>query len=317
MDLAYCFHTSGSTGKPKGVQIHHQALVNFLWAMRELLEFSANDVTLQITPLTFDISGLEIYLPLTCGGHTVVASREDAISGERLAALIRQAGVTVFQATPATWRLLRAAEQDVRCRIALCGGEAIDPSLTRFVRQVGAAAFNVYGPTETTIWSCAKRLLSDGETAIGRPIGNTLVYILDEDRQPVPPGVSGEIFLGGAGVSKGYLNRPELTAQRFIPDPFRADGGLLYATGDLGRYRPDGDIEYLGRSDFQVKVRGFRVELGEIEGALSSASAVQEAAVVAHEDTSGEKQLVAYVVPSKGSSVSVPMLRAHLRRHLP
>jgi amino acid adenylation domain-containing protein len=299
-NLAYVIYTSGSTGKPKGVQIPHGAVVNFLHAMRQHPGLTNQDTLLAVTTLSFDIAALELYLPLSVGARVVMVSREVAADGVQLLEELTTAGATVMQATPATWRLLlEAGWQGSKQLKILCGGETLPREVANQLRERGGSLWNLYGPTETTIWSTLSRIDSaPGPVPIGRPIANTQIYILDRHLHPVPIGVAGELYIGGAGMARGYLNRPALTAEKFIPHPFSDEpGARLYKTGDLARYRPDGSIEYLGRLDQQVKVRGFRIELGEIEIALSHHPAVQQAVVLAREDTPSDKWLVAYIVP--------------------
>nr|VFK17518.1 MAG: HAD-superfamily phosphatase, subfamily IIIC/FkbH-like domain-containing protein/amino acid adenylation domain-containing protein [Candidatus Kentron sp. LPFa] len=301
-NLAYVIYTSGSTGKPKGVMIEHSNVINFLCSMRRKPRFSNRDILLSVTTLSFDISGLELFLPIIFGGRLVVTGKTDAKDGGALTLLLDKHRVTFLQATPATWRLLEA-EKWRHCSFlkALCGGEALPGDLADSLSRNVSALWNMYGPTETTIWSLIKRIRSEEAVTIGRPIANTRIYILDAGLHPLPIGIPGELHIGGAGLARGYLNRPELTAEKFIPNPFSDDpDSRLYKTGDLCRYLPDGNIEYLGRMDNQVKIRGFRMELGEIEAALTQHPDVQEAVVVAREDKSledepGEKRLVAFV----------------------
>jgi surfactin family lipopeptide synthetase A len=314
--LAYVIYTSGSTGKPKGVQVPHRALVNFLTAMRDKPGFGADDVLLGVTTLSFDIAGLELYLPLLCGGRLVVASAEAVADPRALASLIEQHEVTVMQATPTTWRMLVDSGWTGRPGLrALCGGEALPPALAEALLARDVELWNLYGPTETTIWSTVTRIEAGDAVSIGRPIANTSVYVLDPQHQPVPVGVFGELYIGGDGLAQGYLRRPELTAERFIAHPF-ADRGRLYKTGDRVRYRADGALEYHGRLDFQVKVRGFRIELGEIEAALARNPSVRAAVAAAHERSSGESELVGYVVAA-GSRGSSAQLRRELAETLP
>jgi amino acid adenylation domain-containing protein len=323
--LAYVIYTSGSTGNPKGVMVAHRGVVNLLLSMRQMTRFSAADRLLAITTLAFDIAGLELYLPLICGGCVVLADRTAVMEPTRLAALIESQRVTALQATPATWRmLLDSGWGGLRSLKALCGGEALPTQLATELQTRVGSLWNVYGPTETTIWSTAHRVDTAGAEAavqpIGLPIANTVVYLLDEDRQIVPGGEMGEIYVGGDGVARGYLNRPELTAERFTPNPFNTNSASrLYKTGDLGRRRQDGALEYLGRSDHQVKLRGYRIELGEIEAQLLRNPRLKEAVVLAREDSPGDLRLVAYVVPSRGgaSEQLVADLRESLRLTLP
>jgi amino acid adenylation domain-containing protein len=318
-NAAYVIYTSGSTGRPKGVQISHGALANFLASMAERLGIGARDVLLSVTSLSFDIAGLELYLPLTGGGRIVLASREEAADGQRLQELT--AGATVLQATPATWRLLLDSRwQGGEGLKALCGGEALSPSLASSLLERVGALWNCYGPTETTIWSTVEEVVQiAGAVAIGRPIANTEAYVLDRRGAPVPLGAPGELVLGGAGVARGYLGRPDLTAERFVPNPFGAPGSRMYRTGDLVRYRADGALGFLGRIDHQVKLRGFRVELGEVEAVLASHPAVRASAVVALADRREDLRLVAYVVVNAEASVpgTPAELRAFLKKALP
>ena len=315
--LAYTIYTSGSTGKPKGVQIEHRAVVNFLASMAQRPGLTAQDTLVAVTTICFDIAGLELYLPLMVGARVVVASREIAASGPGLAQLLQDTNATVMQATPATWYLLLAAGwQGSPGLKVLCGGEALPQALAdQLLTKVGSV-WNMYGPTEATIWSTVYdvRPSASGGTketpaSIGRPIANTQLYILDAQLQPVPIGVAGELHIGGDGLARGYRNRPEMTQERFIANPFEEhskfqvpSSGRLYKTGDLARYLPDGNVEFLGRIDHQVKIRGFRIELGEIESTLNRHPGVGQSVVVARDDQTdgrkgGGKRLVAYIVP--------------------
>ncbi|CAG1019157.1 partial arthrofactin-type cyclic lipopeptide synthetase C, partial [Burkholderiaceae bacterium] len=298
-DLAYVIYTSGSTGEPKGVTVTHRGVVNLLWAMREVLQPRPADRMLALTTIAFDIAALELFLPLVCGAGMLLLDREAAADPRQLAQQIDDGGVTLMQATPATWRmLLDAGWQGEPSLKALSGGEALDGELARRLAARVAALWNVYGPTETTIWSTFERVAADAparpHVPIGRPIANTQVYLLDARRQPVPVGVAGELFIGGDGVAPGYWQREALNAERFAPDPFAGHAGArMYRTGDLARWLPDGRIEFLGRNDFQVKLRGFRIELGEIEARLMQCEGVAQAVVVAQGE-GHDKRLVAY-----------------------
>ncbi|HET8533208.1 MAG TPA: non-ribosomal peptide synthetase, partial [Methylomirabilota bacterium] len=318
-DLAYVIYTSGSTGRPKGVQIAHRSLVNLLTAFRGIMAAGPPDVLVAVTTLSFDIAGLELFLPLVTGGRVVIASRDVAADPAKLMGLLSDAGATIVQATPATWRMLiEAGWQSAPGMRVLCGGEALPADLAARLQATGADVWNVYGPTETTIWSTAHRVSeTGGSVPIGRPIANTRTYVLDRAGEPVPIGVPGELYIGGAGVARGYLARPELTAERFVADRFGDDpAGSLYRTGDVVRYRPDGVIEFLGRVDHQVKVRGFRIELGEIEAVLARHPAVADAVVTAREDRPGDRYLAAYLRPV-GSAPTVAELRGFLKEYLP
>ncbi len=317
---AYIIYTSGSTGKPKGVVIPHRAVVNFMRSMAREPGLTADDVILAVTTLSFDIAGLELFLPLTVGARIEIASREVALDATRLGPLIRESGATVMQATPATWRMLIESgwRGSPELRI-LCGGEALSRDLANELLECSGQLYNMYGPTETTIWSTVERIENvEGPILIGRPIDNTRIYILDCSLNPVPVGVSGELWIGGMGLARGYLHRPELTAERFLQDPFSNEpGARMYRTGDLARYRADGRIECLGRLDGQVKIRGHRIELGEIEISLRGQPGIREASVIAREDIPGDKRLVAYVVPESGRDPDFDILRASLKETLP
>jgi amino acid adenylation domain-containing protein len=334
-NLAYTIYTSGSTGRPKGVQIPHHAVVNFLHSMRQKLDLREMDVVLSVTTLSFDIAGLELFLPLVVGGRVELASRAVAADGAQLMKELSTSGATAMQATPATWRLLLGAGWQAGERLkALCGGERMSRGLADQLLTQGIVLWNLYGPTETTIWSSAYKVEAvDGPVSIGRPIDNTQICLLDSHLQPVPVGVPGELYIGGDGLARGYLNHPDLTSERFIPNPYpllsmeggQRRGQRLYRTGDLARYLPDGNIEFLGRIDHQVKVRGFRIELGEIEAMLSQHPQVRETVVVAREDGAGpaltalgvDKRLVAYVVASDGCDPTVNEMRRFLQEKLP
>jgi amino acid adenylation domain-containing protein len=302
--LAYVMYTSGSTGEPKGVMNLHRGVVNLLWAMRGTVGLEATDRLLAVTTPAFDISVLELFLPLLAGARVEILARTVSSDPVLLPHAIGGGEGTVMQATPATWRLLIDGgwEGGAGLRV-LCGGEALPTELAAGLRERAAALWNVYGPTETTIWSTVKPVgpgaLEDrGHVPIGGPIANTQVYVLDGYGEPVPVWVVGELYIGGTGVARGYLHRPTLTAERFVADSFGAEpGARLYRTGDLARWRADGTLEFMGRSDFQVKVRGYRIELGEIEARLREHEAVREAVVLAREDRLGDKRLVTYVVP--------------------
>ena len=317
--LAYMIYTSGSTGKPKGVQIPHRAIVNFLTSMSREPGFAPGGKLLAVTTLSFDIAALELYLPLIVGGTVVLASRELAADGPALVAKLSSASVTMMQATPATWRmLLEAGFEKPAALTILCGGEAWPPGLSTQLLERSTHLWNMYGPTETTVWSTCHQVTGEGTLLIGRPIANTRTYVLDARLTPVPIGVTGELYIGGDGVAGGYFERPELTAEKFIPDPFRPEpGALLYKTGDLARYLPSGHLQFLRRNDNQVKVRGFRIELGEIEAVLAQHPAIRQPVVVVREDSSGDKRIVAYVVYRPDQTPTVSELRKFVRGLLP
>ena len=314
-NLAYVIYTSGSTGQPKGVEIAHSNVVNFLSAMQQSVELNQQDVLLAVTTLAFDIAALEIFLPLTIGARVVVASREVASDGVQLSDLLTNSQATVMQATPATWHILLSVSwQGSKHLKILCGGEALSRQLANQLLPHCHGLWNLYGPTETTIWSTVEQVEWDEDiVTIGRPISNTYIYILDNNLQPTPIGVPGELYIGGAGVARGYWQRPELTIQRFIINPFLFQPDQrLYKTGDLVHYRSDGKIEYIGRFDYQVKIRGFRIELAEIEAVLAKHSDVQQAVVIAKQDS-----LIAYVVSCSGRTATVSKLRDFLKQKLP
>ena len=282
--------------------------------MRERPGLGPDDVLVAVTTLSFDIAGLELYLPLVVGGRLVIAPSQTASDPRLLSALLAESSATVMQATPTTWRmLLDSGWRGAPGLRALCGGEALPVALAEELVDCGIELWNMYGPTETTIWSTVARVHTGEPLTIGRPIGNTSLYILDSRLQPLPAGVAGELHIGGDGVARGYRNRPDLTEERFLANPFGE--GRIYKTGDLARYRRDGSVEYLGRLDHQVKVRGFRIELGEIETLLARNDGVTRAVCVARDDGNGP-ELVAYIVPS-GIPVSSAHLRRYLAEHLP
>jgi amino acid adenylation domain-containing protein len=316
--LAYVLFTSGSTGRPKGVMVPHGAVANFLSSMQRAPGIAAGDTLLSVTTPTFDISVLEMFLPLVTGAHVVIAGRDEAADAGRLCATLAREGATVMQATPATWRMLLdsgwSPEPGMK---VLCGGEPLPPEMA--VALAGQAElWNLYGPTETTVWSTAERVLPGAPVTIGRPIANTRVYVLDAALGVVPPGVAGELYISGAGVARGYCGRPALSAERFLPDPFSTvPGARMYRTGDRARWRADARLECLGRTDQQVKVRGFRIEPGEVEAALEQVEGVSRAVVVARPDAGGA-YLAAYVVPAAGAPApDGAALGAALRRTLP
>ncbi|HZS20401.1 MAG TPA: amino acid adenylation domain-containing protein, partial [Pseudonocardiaceae bacterium] len=316
---AYVIYTSGSTGRPKGVVIQHAALVNFLGSMSELFSLDGTDRFLAVTTIAFDIAALEICLPLLSGAAVVLAKKEVVSTPAALVELIAESGATVMQATPSLWQaVLSTHPEGVRGLRMLVGGEALPHELAVAMRELTAGVTNLYGPTETTIWSTAA-CLDDrpGAPPIGRPIANTQAYVLDSWLALVPVGVPGELYLGGAGLARGYLHRPGLTASRFVANPFGTPGTRMYRTGDVVRWNTNGELEYLGRSDQQVKVRGFRIELGEIETVLLRYAGIAQAVVVARQNEDGYRQLVAYLVPVDPDTPVVTDLRAWLKQSLP
>jgi amino acid adenylation domain-containing protein len=341
-NLAYVIYTSGSTGNPKGVGVQHANLVNFLHAMQNAPGLQPTDRLLAVTSLSFDIAALELFLPLCIGATLILASREAALNPQQLKALIEDGGISVMQATPSTWRMLlnhgwpqptrKTTQHTTQPLKVLSGGEAMSADLAAQLLRHTPALWNLYGPTETTIWSASHQIkanvtaAADTAPAIGQPIGNTQIYLLDGNLNPVMPGIPGELHIGGDGLARGYLGRPDLTADRFVPNPYGTAGTRMYKTGDLARHLPNGDIHYLGRIDDQVKIRGFRIELGEIETALTALAAVRECVVLAREDAAGgEQRLVAYVVPCAATDLADPSaadqltaaMRAALLQSLP
>jgi len=320
-ELAYVIYTSGSTGKPKGVAIEHRAAVNFLHSMIREPGIAAGDRWLAVTTLSFDISILEIFGPLLAGATVVLATRDTATDGFALGRALEQDDINIMQATPATWRMLlqtgwRGSNEDGRALKILCGGEALDLELAGELAACGGELWNMYGPTETTIWSTCERIPANADcVTVGRPIANTRCYVLDQQHNPVPAGVAGELFIGGDGVAREYLNRAELTAEKFTADPFVA-GGRMYSTGDLARFRRDGRLEILGRADFQVKLRGFRIELGEIETAVAAINGIGQCVTMLREDNPGDQRLVAYFT-ADGAAPGHEELRTRLRERLP
>ncbi len=309
-NLAYIIYTSGSTGKPKGVEIAHHAVVNFLTSMQQKPGLTKNDTLLAVTTISFDIAALELYLPLIVGAKLVLATKQITGDGKLLSSLIDAEQVTVMQATPATWRMLLAAGWNGSPNLKiLCGGEALTNDLARQLLISGSSLWNLYGPTETTIWSTFYQVettqLETNTIPIGKPINNTQICLYDEYQQPVPIGVVGEIYIGGSGLARGYFNREQLTLDKFI---HHQSGNRLYKTGDLGRYLEYGNIEYIGRIDNQVKLRGFRIELGEVEAVLSQHPLVNQAVVI-----SSEERLVAYIV----SNQEIADIRDFVAQRLP
>ncbi|MDQ2857574.1 MAG: amino acid adenylation domain-containing protein, partial [Candidatus Eremiobacteraeota bacterium] len=316
-DPAYVIYTSGSTGVPKGVMIRHRALVNFLTSMAREPGLGADDAVLAVTTFSFDIAGLEIWLPLLTGARLILATRATAVDGRMLAERLATSGATLLQATPSTWRLLLAAGWNGDAKLTmLCGGEALPPDLAADLGPRGRALWNMYGPTETTIWSALWRVRAHETISLGAAVANTHLYVLESGGEPAPFGVAGELCIGGDGVALGYLGRAELTDERFVPDPFDPSGaGRMYRTGDLVRRTADGRLEYLGRLDTQVKLRGFRIELGEIAAALTALPGVRQAVAALREDVLGDPRLIAYLASE--SPLDEDALRARLRAALP
>ncbi|MBA2470723.1 MAG: amino acid adenylation domain-containing protein [Pseudonocardiales bacterium] len=325
--LAYVLYTSGSTGRPKGVEITHGSMANFLWAMHRSPGLCAEDRVAALTTLSFDIAGLELWLPLLVGAQVVILDRQTASDGALLAEKLDAYEVTMLQATPMTWRLLLAADWGGRAGMrAWCGGEALPADLADALGGRVGELWNLYGPTEATIWTSIHRVegpagveggVRAGTVPIGKPIHNTSAWLLDEQLRPVPWGAIGELCLGGAGIARGYRGRPQLTADRFVPDPFGAPGSRLYRTGDRARFRENGNLEFLGRSDDQVKVRGFRIELGEVEAVLRSLPGVAGSAAAVWGTDPADQRLVAYIVPIADQSLEPDELRTAAAGFLP
>jgi amino acid adenylation domain-containing protein len=318
-DIAYVLYTSGSTGTPKGIPVTHRGLWNTVDAVRREIGFTDGDVMPSLTTFTFDIAALEVFLPLSSGGRVTVVPPAVASDGEQLAEFLRTGGITVVQATPATWQMaIDSGWQGGPLLKILSGGEAMSRKLAGALLDRAQAVWNLYGPTETTIYATGYRVRREpGPPPIGRPLQNTRVYVLDRFLQPAPIGLPGELYIGGAGVARGYLKRPELTRARFVDDPYLNGGGRLYRTGDLVRWREDGELEFLGRIDDQLKVRGFRVEPAEVEAALMAVPGVRQAAVVVRERSEQDRVLVAYAALDAGCTVTPQEVQRHLRRRLP
>jgi amino acid adenylation domain-containing protein len=326
-NLAYVIYTSGSTGRPKGVELRHRGVVNYLASMARRPGLGEDAVMMALTTLSFDIAVTELLLPLAIGARIELVRRETAAEAARLAAAVEEAGATIMQATPTTWALLLDGGWAGRPGlVALCGGEALPPGLAARLLPRVAALWNVYGPTETTVWSTLHRLAADPPgtrpVPVGRPLANTVVELLDRTGNLAPLGVAAELAIGGEGLARGYRGRPDLTAERFIPDAAAGGrgepGARLYRTGDLARRRPDGDLECLGRIDSQVKVRGVRIELGEIEAAAAAHPAVRGCVTgLLRGERPADARLVAWVVREPGGTLSWEELRGHLLQWLP
>ncbi|SBT65706.1 amino acid adenylation domain-containing protein [Micromonospora sediminicola] len=316
---AYAIYTSGSTGQPKGVLVTHRALANFIHSMRSRPGLPDDVVLPAVTTVSFDIAALELFLPLTSGGRVVVARQDEVADPRQLTALLTRTGARALQATPVTWRLLlEAGWSPPPGFTVLCGGERLTPDLAERLLGEGVVLWDLYGPTETTIWSAVTRFERGVEPEF-HPVRETSLHLLDERLSPVAPGGAGDLYIGGAGLAAGYLGRPALTAERFVADPFAGSaGGRLYRTGDIARHHPDGRIEILGRGDDQLKIRGFRVEPGEIEAALVRYPGVAQAAVRAIDDLGGFPRLVGYVRPADPADPPESRrLHLHLARSLP
>ena len=318
-NTAYVIYTSGSTGKPKGVQVPHSAVVNLLNSIAEEPGLNKDDRLLGVSTLSFDIATIDIFLPLTVGAQSIITEKDDAIDGDRLLELMDKHNITFMQATPITWRLLIAAGWEGNDDITVIStGEALPQDLAIQLSKLTKNLWNLYGPTETTVWSSLYRVTdAEAPILIGRPIANTQLYILDEHLKPVPIGVHGELYIGGAGVTKGYLGRDDLTKSSFINSPFSSSGKRLYKTGDAVKFRESGEIEYYQRIDNQVKVRGFRIELGEIESVIDKQEGIEQAVVVVREMAENDPRLVAYIVASEDTDINPASIRSMVRDDLP
>lgn len=319
-NLAYIIYTSGSTGAPKGIQVTHRSVTNLLIAMRQQLGVKEQDVVQAMSPLSFDIAALEMYLSFLVGAQLVIASHEVIVNETQLIQDMEEYGVTVIQSTPSNWyRLLAAGWQGKADLKILSGGELLTQDLVDQLMTRGDSLWNMYGPTETTIWSITQKIETTEMTvSIGRPIANTEAYVLNESLEPVPVGVIGELYIGGDGLARGYLNRPELTASAFIPNPYSQEPGRrLYRTGDLARYLDGGILQFLGRSDQQIKIRGYHVELGEIDAVLLAHPVIREAVVIARDYELGARKLVAYIACAQREEISIGELREYMRERLP
>jgi amino acid adenylation domain-containing protein len=326
--LAYVIYTSGSTGQPKGVMIEHRSLVNFLQSMSHAPGLEQSSTLVAVTSTSFDIHGLELFLPFACGAEVVIASTLECKNVERLSAILTKHQATHMQATPALWKMLYSEKREELPPLTiLCGGEKLDRQLVEsiFADNNQSSLWNMYGPTESTIWSCATCINDIKQMGaimpIGQPIANTQVYVLTEDGHLAPQGMPGELYIAGIGLARGYLNRADLTDEKFVANPFHdpsnpSSSDRMYKTGDLVRWLPDGNLEFLGRIDHQVKIRGFRIELGEVEQALMAQNAVRDALVVAKERVEGDdRYLAAYVIAD--SDTETEELRQKLRERLP
>ena len=314
--LAYIIYTSGTTGKPKGVKVHHKAVVNFINSMSKTPGMTENDTLLAVVSLSFDIAGFELFVSLSVGAKIVMARNQDIVDGTALIKMIEQHNITIIQATPTFWGVLVSRGWSGKRNLrALCGGEALTSNLVRQLFPKVKELWNMYGPTETTIWSTCVRIAEpDARINIGKPIDNTSIHILDKNNKSLPPGVIGEVAIGGLGVSKGYNNRPDLTAEKFI---FFDSDQVIYKTGDMGRYLKDGNIELFGRNDNQIKIRGFRVESGEIEFLLSQFEGIKEVVIKVHKFDNNDERLVAFLNVSDGFKTDTKELNSSIKEKLP
>lgn len=318
-DLAYVIYTSGSTGRPKGVQVPHRALTNFLWSMAKTPGMGPQDHLAALTTICFDIAGLELYLPLLAGAVVEIVPTAICRDGLLLKEFLEGSPANIVQATPATWQMLIGAEWAGSSKLkVLCGGEPLPSSLARDLLARCKELWNLFGPTETTIWSSCCRILDPGKITIGEPIANTQFYVLDAFQNPVPLGLPGELYIGGDGVAAGYLGRPDLTETKFVPDPFHGqEGAKMYRTGDMVRYLRDGGLQYMSRMDGQVKLRGYRVELGEIEALIGQDPDVSQALAILTDDGGSAKRILAYAVLRNEAAGIIPAILDRLKAQLP
>jgi amino acid adenylation domain-containing protein len=321
--VAYLIYTSGSTGKPKGVQLEHFSVVNFLASMAKKPGITSEDIVLAVTTISFDIAGLEMYLPILYGASIFVASQETSMNPDLLIQKIEESKATILQATPVTFRMLNSAEwSGAKGLKILCGGEAMPKELAYDLINKCGELWNMYGPTETTVWSTVEKVAINendkiGYINLGKPIDNTFIYVLNTEFQPVPIGYPGELFIGGDGLARGYFNLPAMTQEKFLPDPFsNLPGARMYRTGDLVQQTEEGKLEFLNRVDSQVKIRGFRIELGEIESAISQFGTIKNNVTIVREDTPGDKKLVAYIIKEE-EEVDIAELRQFLKTKIP
>ncbi len=314
--LAYVIYTSGSTGRPKGVKVHHQAVVNFILSMLKKPGFKGDDLLLAVTTLSFDISVLELFLPLSSGAGLVIAKNDEIFNGQKLASLLELNNITVLQATPVTWTLLLESGWKGKKNLrALCGGEAISPGLVKELLPAVQSLWNMYGPTETTVWSSCFRITDpDAQILVGKPVDNTRIYILDRNNKSLPVGSIGEVCIGGHGVTKGYNKRDELTKEKFIPFE---NNQVVYKTGDLGRFLKDGNLELFGRIDNQIKLRGFRIETGEIESLLMNIKGIKEAIVKVQEFGQNDQRMIAFINTDHDFKMADDEIRESLGHYLP
>ena len=314
--LAYIIYTSGSTGKPKGVKVHHQSVVNLIESMSNVPGVKADDKLLAVVTLSFDMSVYELYVPLSKGATIVIASSQETKDGQALMDLIEKHDISMLQATPSLWNILLNSgwkgKKDLR---AFCGGEALTKNMVRQILPKVSEFWNCYGPTETTVYSTCIRVTDpEAPIVIGKPINNTKIYILDKSNNQLPVGLTGEVCIGGLGVTKGYNNQPELTAEKFFT---YKNGEVIYKTGDLGRFLEDGNVELFGRMDNQIKLRGFRIEPGEVESLLSHMTGVREAVVKLHKFEEGDERIVAFLNADLSFDMTSSDISNSLSQHLP